>query len=305
MNIDRDYYKILGVKETATGEEIKLVYRQLAKRYHPDSRGGSKQAEEKFKEITEAYAVLSNPKKREEYDLIRKARIFDKGFDYSEFQRQHSTKGSSFTKEFQDLFSKLFNQSAAGKTTGSGFDDLWRKSRKSGKTRGKDLESEISITFEIATQGGETLIKTGRGKNIKLNIPPGTESGKRIKLKGQGGISPDGGPNGDLYLTIKVLPSNEFERNGLDIYSDTYINIADAILGTTVSIKTIQGKRVKLKIPPGTSSGKLFRIPNMGVSRDGKQGHHYVRIAIDVPDNLTEKHKSEFTNWAKKVGLIK
>ncbi len=306
MNIDRDYYKILGVEETASCEEIKLVYRRLAKRYHPDSRGGSKQAEEKFKEITEAYSVLGNAKKREEYDMLRKARLFDKGFHFSDAQQPRSkTKETSFTKEFQDLFSKLFNQSAAGKSTGGGFDHLWQKAKKSAGTRGKDLESEISISFEIATQGGETFIRTGRGKRIKLNIPPGTENGKRIKLKGQGGVSPDGGSDGDLFLTIKVLPSDEFERKGWDIYSDAYINIAEAVLGTTVSVKTIHGKRVKLKIPPGTSSGKLFRIPNMGISHDGKQGHHYVRVAIDVPDNLTEKQKSEFAAWAKKIGLIK
>ncbi len=304
MNAPVDYYKILGVGENATQDEIKKAYRKLAKQHHPDSQGGNKTAEEKFKSISEAYSVLSDKKKRQQYDMMRKAGFPGGGYDFTNGGGQ-SPFGNA--DNLQDLFSNLFGGGFSGgrgqRDQHSGFEDVFTRRRP--PRRGPDMESVITIPFELAVNGGETVVRTGSDKRIKVKIPAGVEDGKKIRLRGQGGMAQGGGEAGDLYLIIKVAPHADFERRGNDIYSNVFINIGEAVLGTEVHVNTVSGKKVKLKIPAGTSSGKVFRLPKMGVKSATGQGDHYVRVEIDVPASLSITQKRDFKNWARKVGLIK
>lgn len=313
MKPEVDYYRILGVTETATADDIKRAYRRLAKENHPDSRGGDPNAEERFKEISEAYSVLGNPEKRRQYDMMRKGGIFggpNGGFGQgSPFGGSHS--GGEFSGNIEDLFGDLFGDGGGGRQRGGrggfggfNFEDIFTRKGRANPTRGGDLQSEITIPFELAVNGGETIIKTGGGSKVKIKIPQGIEDGKKIRLRGHGRPSPDGGAAGDLYITIHVSPHPEYERRGRDIYSSVYIGMADALLGTEIEARTISGKRVKVKVPAGTSSGKVFRLPGLGVKSDAGAGDHYVRIEIDTPKDLSISQRREFKSWARKAGLI-
>lgn len=314
MNPQVDYYEILGVPEDASLEDIKKAYRRLAKEYHPDSRGGDKAAEEQFKKISAAYSILSDKQKRHQYDVIRRNNSFlgSDGFNF-----QGSNPGS-YRVEFGegmgdigDIFSNLFGGGLGqGSSPGEGFfggkmnmEDMFR-SKNSAPQRGVDMESTITVPFEMAINGGETIIKTGSGRRVKIKIPAATEDGKKIRLRGHGAPSPNGREAGDLYLTIKVTGHPEFERRGDDIHSSIYINVAEAILGTEVEVKTINGKQAKLKVPPGTSSAKIFRLPGLGVKNALGYGDHFVRIEIDIPSGISISQKREFKAWARKLGLI-
>ena len=313
MDPKKDYYKILGVSENATDEEIKKAYRRLALKYHPDRRGGDKEAEERFKEISEAYSVLSDPQKRKEYDMMRKNPFatgagdsFFGGFSSGPGGFRINFNGSeSGFGGLDDLLDSFFGFSRKR----SGFDqnvyeDIFTRSQPRQTFRGADVQAEITIPFELAAQGGETMIKTTTGKKIKIKIAPGTEDGKRIKIPGQGAPGPNGGPAGDLYVTLRVAPHPRFERKGLDIYTSETINLAQAVLGTELQITTVDGKKVRLKIPPGTNSGKQFRLKGMGIKTPQGKGDHFVKIEIAVPKNLSQKLKEEFKEWARKAGLL-
>lgn len=316
MNPQIDYYEVLGVQEDASLEDIKKAYRRLAKEYHPDSRGGDKAAEEQFKKISAAYSILSNKQKRHQYDVIRRNNSF-LGSDGFNFQGPNQ---GSYRVEFGegmgdigDIFSNLFGDFDKGASSSERFfsgnmnnmniEDMFRP-KNNAPRRGADMESTITIPFEMAINGGETIIKTGSGRRVKIKIPAATEDGKKIRLRGHGAPSPNGKDAGDLYLTIKVTGHPEFERRGDDIHSIIYINIAQAILGTEVEVKTVSGKQAKLKIPPGTSSAKIFRLPGLGVKNALGYGDHFVRIEIDVPSGLSISQKREFKTWARKMGLI-
>ncbi len=310
MRPDVDYYKILGVDENATQEEIKKAYRKLAKQYHPDSKGGDKKAEEKFKEISEAYSVLSDEKKRNQYDMMRHG-----GFSSGSYNFGGGSPGSyevhfgneGIFENLHDIFGNLFggfNGQRGSQRRSSPFEEVFSQQQRSHASRGSDMQTSITIPFDLAARGGETIIQTGTNKKVKIKIPVGIEDGKKIRVRGQGAPSTTGGAPGDLYVTIHVAPHPEFERKGLDIYTTARINIAEAILGTEKQVQTVTGKRIKLKIPPGTGSGKVFRLPGMGIKSASGTGDHYVRVEVDVPTNLSMTQRREFKNWAKKVGLI-
>lgn len=308
MSATVNYYQILGVSESASQDEIKSAYRQMAKKYHPDSQGGDKAAEEKFKEISMAYSVLGDKKKRQQYDLLRKGG-FAGNYNFSGGGAYQQQFGEDLADNIQDIFNNLFggfngDPSGPDETLGEGFENIFKQKQR--RNVGVDMESTITIPLEMAVNGGETIIRTGSNKRVKIRIPAGVTDGKRIRIRGQGGAATTPqGKAGDLYLTIKVAPHPEFERRGNDIYSNIYINIAEAVLGTVVQANTVSGKKVKLKIPPGTSSGKVFRIPGMGIPGGSQKGDHYVRVEIDVPPTLSLTQKREFKNWARKVGLLK
>lgn len=313
MNPQIDYYEILGVREDASQEDIKKAYRRLAKEHHPDSRGGDKASEEKFKKISSAYSVLSDKQKRHKYDVMRRS-----GFMGSDgFNFQGSNPGSYRVQfgegvgDIGDIFSNLFGGFGQGGAAGEGvfsgninIEDMFRPGN-SAPARGADMESTITIPFEMAINGGETIIKTGSGKRVKIKIPAATEDGKKIRLRGHGAPSQAKEDAGNLYLTIKVTGHPEFERRGEDIHSIIYINVAEAVLGTEVEVKTVSGKQAKLKIPAGTSSAKIFRLPGLGVKTPTGYGDQYVRIEIDVPSGISLSQKREFKAWARKMGLIK
>ncbi len=307
MNPQSNYYEVLGVREDASAEEIKKAYRRLAKQYHPDSRGGDKKAEEHFKKISEAYSILGDPQKRQQYDLMRRSGF--SGFEGFDFRGPDSgsyrVNFGDNVNDIGDIFSNLFGGGGRqGESLFNNFEEVFRQ-KKPSRARGADMESTITVPFDMAINGGETIIKTGGDRRVKIKIPAGIEDGKKIRIRGQGAPSKSGAEPGDLYLTIKVAAHPEFERRGNDIHSHLYINMAEAVLGAEVNVKTVNGKEVKLKIPAGTSSAKIFRLPGMGVKTETGPGDHFVRVEIDVPADLSMSQKREFREWARKVGLLK
>ncbi|MCK6621395.1 MAG: J domain-containing protein [Calditrichaceae bacterium] len=307
MNSQANYYEVLGVREDASAEEIKKAYRRLAKEYHPDSRGGDKKAEEHFKKISEAYSVLGDPQKRQQYDLMRRGGFSGfEGFDYrGPGAGSYRVNFGDNVNDIGDIFSNLFGGGGRqGESLFNNFEEIFHQ-KKPPRARSADMESTITVPFEMAINGGETIIKTGGDRRVKIKIPAGIEDGKKIRIRGQGAPSKSGAEPGDLYLTIKVAAHPEFERRGNDIHSYLYINMAEAVLGAEVTVKTVSGKEVKLKIPPGTGSAKIFRLPGMGVKAETGPGDHFVRVEIDVPADLSMSQKREFREWARKVGLLK
>jgi molecular chaperone DnaJ len=267
---EKDYYELLGVKKTASDEEIKKAYRGLAKKYHPDKNKGNKEAENKFKEISEAYAVLSDKEKREQYDRLGREAFGGAGganpfagFDFSQFTnraRAGGARGRRAPGGFTDIFSDLF---------GGGFEE--------GPSRGQDVEAELTIAFRDAVLGTTMDLSVG-GNHIKVKIPEGVRDGQRIRLRGKGAPGGMGGPPGDLTVLIHVTPHPFFERDGDDIRIDLPITIGEAIHGAEVEVPTIHGP-VRARIPAGTQGGQTFRLTGKGV----KKGDHYYRVQVRVP----------------------
>jgi DnaJ-class molecular chaperone len=288
---EKDYYDILGVKKTATDDEIKKAYRSLAKKFHPDKNKGNKDAENKFKEMSEAYAVLSDKEKREQYDRLGKeafrhgggggqnpfqggANPFGAGFDFSQFTGSTRARGgrrpAGGTGGFTDIFSDLFG--------GGGFEQ--------GPERGADLEAELTIDFRDAILG-TTMDITINGIPVKVKIPEGVSDGQRIRLRGKGSPGAGGGPAGDLNVLIHIRPHPLFERRGDDVYIDLPIKVGEAIRGGEVEVPTIHGP-VRARIPAGTQGGQTFRIRGKGVKKKGgTHGDHYYRVEITVPKNAS------------------
>ena len=284
---EKDYYDIIGVKKTASDDEIKKAYRALAKKYHPDKNKGNKDAEAKFKQISEAYTVLGDKEKREQYDRLgREAFHFPGGggggpfggFDFSQFT-QAGGPGSgarSYTRtrrgggggSFTDIFSDLFGG-------GGGFEP--------GPQRGSDVEAEVTIDFRDAVLGTTMELSIGRGgatpDGVKVKIPEGVKDGQKIRLRGKGAPGTDGGPPGDLNLLVHVRPHPFFERRGDDIHIELPITAGEAIRGAEVEVPTIHGP-VRARIPAGTQSGQTFRISGKGVKN---KGDHYYRAIVHVP----------------------
>ncbi|HEX8171514.1 MAG TPA: J domain-containing protein [Thermoanaerobaculia bacterium] len=283
---ERDYYEILGVKKSATDEEIKKAYRSLAKKWHPDKHKGDKAAENKFKEISEAYAVLSDKEKREQYDRLGReafgpggANPFA-GFDFSQFMgggggggrtRRTSTRGGGgggATIDFTDIFGDLF-----GGGGGGGFD--------AGRNaRGADVQAETTIDLRDAIQGTTLELRVG-GERVKVKIPEGVSDGQTLRIRGKG--NPGAGGAGDLHLIVRVRPHPFFERRGDDIHIELPITVGEAIRGAEVDVPTIHGS-VRMRIPPATQSGRTMRLSGKGLKKkDGTAGDQYIRISVQVP----------------------
>jgi DnaJ-class molecular chaperone len=286
---EKDYYDILGVKKAAGDDEIKKAYRALAKKYHPDKNKGNKDAEAKFKQISEAYSVLGDKEKREQYDRLgREAFHFPGGgaaggpfggFDFSQFQQTRAggpgsgartysrTRRTSGAGGFTDIFSDLFG--------GGGMD--------MGPQRGGDVEAEVTIDFRDAVLGTTMELTLARGGDrpdtVKVKIPEGVADGQRVRLRGKGAPGIDGGPSGDLNLLVHVRPHPFFERRGDDIHIELPITVGEAVRGAEVEVPTIHGP-VRARIPAGTQGGQTFRISGKGVK---SKGDHYYRVIVHVP----------------------
>jgi molecular chaperone DnaJ len=310
MDPKKNYYNILGVGENATLDEIKKAYRKLAKEYHPDTKGGDATAESRFKDISEAYAVLKDPKKRQEYDLMRKnpfSQGQSGGFGFGDFGEggfrvNFGEQGES--AGFDDILGNLFGfgRNRRNSQTNS-YEDIFSRSRNTSPPRGRDFSANITIPFDLAVNGGETYVQTPTGKKVKLKIPVGVPEGKKVKMTGQGAPGPVGGQNGDLFITIHIAKHPKYDRQDNDIYTTVEINFAQALLGTEIEVETISNKKVKLKIPAGTDSGKIFKLKKLGIQSSNGSGDFYVKILISSPKNLSSRQRKLFQEWAKAAGL--
>jgi molecular chaperone DnaJ len=378
----KDFYNVLGVSSTASQDEIKKAYRKLAKKYHPDANANDAKAGERFKEISEANNVLSDPAKRKQYDEMRRYGAFDGG-NGGGFGGGRSragspggfggarSRGGEQTINFQDfdigglgglgdLFSSMFGGGEAREA-----------SRPRGPERGDTVEATLDIPFRTAARGGKVPIElevreecptchgtgaapgaqlkicpecNGRGvisfgqggfavnrtcpvclgkgqvpteacptchgtgevrvkRKVIINVPPGVDTGSKIRLKGQGGKGTANGPPGDLVITFNVQPDKFYSRDGLDVIAKVPLNIAQATLGTKISVKTLDGKKVAIKIPPGTPSGKRFRVRGQGIQKGDKKGDLIVEVSIAVPDKLSEEQEKMMKDFAESGGM--
>lgn len=376
----KDYYAVIGVPASATQDEVKKAYRKLANKYHPDKNPGDKKADEKFKEISEAYNVLGDADKRKQYDDMRRLGAFG-GFGGAGARSSGSRPGAgnpfgaggaSGGMKFEDLsdvgfgsfgdiFASMFN---GGGATG-------RNARPKGPERGADVDAMLEVPFRTAAVGGKVPIElevneecatchgngaapgakistcpecNGRGtisfgqggfavqrpcpmclgkgtvpsercptcggsgevrvrKKMMITVPSGVDTGTKIRLKGQGGRGTHNGPPGDLLITFQVQADRFFRREGLDIVAPVKINIAQATLGSKISVKTLDDTKLAVKIPPGTPTGKRFRVKGQGIKKDDRSGDLIVEVQIDVPEKLTEEQEKAMREFAEASGL--
>ena len=360
----KDFYQTLGVDEKAGDEKIKKAFRKLAKRYHPDANRGDTKAAERFKEVGEAYSILSDPAKRSQYDQMRSAGSFAMG------SGQHSTGSpSAFSFDdlqggfgnFSELFSSLFDPGNQNPPAG------WQNPRENGR----DLDYLAEIPFLQAVKGGKVSINisltedcvtcngggskpgtdsqrcqecsgtggilfgqgsfavkrpcpacfsrgkissvpcsscAGRGalrqkRKLQIKILPGVDTGSKVQLTGQGQKGRGGGRRGNLIITFKVKEHRFFQRDGLNVHVEVPINIVQATLGSKIKVQTVSGKKVILKIPEGTQSGTKFRIQGQGIGKDGRVGDQFVKVLVEVPEELTDEELQAMQGFASATGM--
>jgi molecular chaperone DnaJ len=371
----KDFYAVLGVSSTATQDEIKKAYRKLAKKHHPDANANEPKAAERFKEISEANNVLSDPAKRKQYDEMRRLGAFDGGFGGFGGGRARSsgagTRGGTQNINFQDfdigglgglgdLFSSMF-----------GGGEARQGAKPRGPEKGQTVEATLEIPFRTAARGGKVPIELevseecptchgtgaapgaqlkicpncdgrgvvsfgqggfavnrpcpvclGRGqvptepcptchgngelsvkRKVLINVPSGVDTGSKIRLKGQGGKGNANGPPGDLVITFNVKPDKFYKRDGLDVIATVPLNIAQATLGTKISVRTLDGRKVAIKIPAGTPSGKRFRVRGQGIEKAEKKGDLIVEVSIAVPEKLSEEQERMMKEFADAGGM--
>jgi curved DNA-binding protein len=312
----RDYYKTLGVDKNATEKEIKSAFRKLARKHHPDVNPDDPQAEARFKEVNEAYEVLSDPEKRAKYDQL--------GADWQRWQRAGGRPGDfdwgqwttspgggrahvryATPEDLEDLFggsslfSDFFNSifgglggAARGPGGFGGFDGPDYQSR---SQRGQDLEHEVEVSLTEAYRGTTRLL-TRDGRRLEVKIPPGAKTGTRVRVRGEGGGGTAGGQAGDLYLRVKVTADPRFERKGDSLHVTVSVDLYTAVLGGEVPVPTLTGA-VKLKIPAGSQSGRTFRLAGKGMPklrRPTEHGDLYARLDVRLPTQLTPEQRELF-----------
>jgi len=279
----KDYYSVLGVDRKADAATIKKAYRKLAQKYHPDKNPDDKQAEEQFKQITEAYAVLSDTEKRQQYDQYGDS-DFHQRFSQEDIFRNVNMNDifGSFGGGGEDIFSQLF---------GGGRGYTQRQPAK-----GQDYSMQITIPFRLAVQGGERRIDY-RGDNnqvqqIKVRIPAGIESGKKLRISGKGGTHSSGGAAGDLYLQVNIEPDPIFTREGKDLFVKAEVPYSGICLGTSIEVPTLDTPK-RVKVPAGMQPGQKIRLRGYGVAAAGKKpaGDLYAVIEVAVPTSLTPQQK--------------
>lgn len=308
----KDFYTLLGVGRAATPEEIKKAYRKLAMKYHPDQNPGDKSAENTFKEVSEAYETLSDPKKRSEYDQFGFANpaargpqpphTYYTGPNFEEFDFENFRGGRQYTTESAyDLFNDLFGDAFTGAGGGRG-----RTSRGPTPTRGADLRYNLSVTYEEAARGCEKQIRFVRRRankddtaNLLVTVPAGVDNGQRLKLKGEGDSGSNGGTVGDLFVIVNLAEHSLFKKQGLDVLMDLPISFVDAILGTELDVPTLTGKAT-VKVPANTHPGQAFRLRGKGFAdlAGKKHGDIILRVIVDVPIDLTKDQQDAIRKLA-------
>jgi len=292
----RDYYEILGVNKNASDEEVKRAYRKLAMKYHPDRNPNKKEAEERFKEINEAYAVLSDKEKRKQYDTFGA-----EGFR-QRFTQEDIFRGFDFEEILSGVFGGRGRREFKFGRGGGGFDfgDLFGGSYAYQGTggmpqKGEDILYELTISLEEAVSGGEKRIsyrKNGEVQEVSVKIPKGISAGKKLRLAGKGMEGKKGGPPGDLYLQISIREHPVFSREGDDLIVEKEISVSEAILGTSIEVPTLEGVK-RIKVPPGTQSHTKMRLKGLGIPRFEKEGRgdEYVKLIVKIPQRVTDKAK--------------
>ena len=313
----KDYYSTLGVAKTGTEKEIKQAYRKLARKHHPDVNPGNKSAETKFKEINEAYEVLGDPAKRKKYDeLGSNWRMYEQGGAGPGAGGWNANVGGggggqgggfrTMTEEemrdmfgdsdpFSDFFHTFFGGGRG--PTGGG-------ERSSGRGRaprqGRDVEHELELGLEDAYNGAMrrlSMTHDGQARTVDVRIPPGVGEGSRVRVGGEGEHGTGGAQSGDLYLRIRLKPHPTFERKGRDLYTHVSVPLTTAVLGGEAEVQTLSGKVVRLRIPPTTQNGQVFRLKGHGMPAVGRPDGHgdlYVTVDVDLPRSLTEEQRAHF-----------
>lgn len=300
-----DYYKILNVDKKASLDDIKKSYRKLALKYHPDKNPDNKQAEEKFKKINEAYAVLSDPEKRQQYDSFGSdafSRRFSqedifRDFDFNKILREFGFGG--FDSSFSNIFGGGTRKHSFKSRGSDQFSDIFERQQYDQYHRshkGSDLVYELSITLEDSYSGAERVIsinKMGKTEEIRIKVPPGINSGQKLRVPGKGNASMNGGPPGDLFISINIIPHPVFTRDGDNIYINKTITFSEAALGTSINVSTLTGDIRRIKIPAGTQNNTKIRMRGYGIPhfRGAGKGDEFVRITVAVPKKLTNKQK--------------
>lgn len=315
----KDYYKILGVPKDAAEKDIKAAYRKLARKLHPDVNPNDKNAEQQFKEVNEAYEVLSDAEKREKYDTL--------GANWKEYEQYQRAGGAEpFTwgdsgsvrssgrtyrtvtpEEYEQMFGDMGGMSDFFRTffgglggAGAGGFGGGARSSSGANLRGQDIEHPVQIGFDEAYHGTKRLLQKD-GKTIEVDIKPGVRTGSRVRLAKQGSPGIGGGPAGDLFLNIQVLPDARFERSGDDLTVEVPVDLYTALLGGEVAVPTPKGTSLMLKIPPETQNGKTFRLANKGmpkVNDANSYGNLYARLKVLLPDKLTKQEQELFQELA-------
>ncbi len=373
----KDFYRVLGVPEDADKDQIRKAYRKLAKQYHPDANPGDEKAQERFQEIGEAYAVLSDEEKRKKYDQMRRFGAFGMGGR----GRRPGGAGPGGSRPGQGDAAGGFTFDDLGGLGGLGdlFSTIFDRGRRDGGDArrpgragsGQDVELQVEISFQIAARGGKislnvpvteecatcrgsgarpgTNLQTcgecggvgtvsfgqggfavsrpcpacmGKGRvpdvpcevcrgagmvrqtrRIEVKVPAGVDTGSRLKVSGQGERGPGGGPPGDLILVFKVKPHHFFRRDGVDVHCTVPINLAQAVLGSRIRVRTVEGKHVILRIPPGTQSGTRFRVRGQGITKGERTGDQYVEVRVEVPKDLSEEERREFERFVESADM--
>ena len=291
----KDYYKLLGVERGTKTEEISKAYKKLARKYHPDLNPGDKQAEEKFKEINEAYEVLKDPEKRKLYDQLGPNWQHGQQFQGEPgYENVHFTfNGKSFDGSgFSDFFETLFGGAAAGGGRGANFGPDPFGGFSSRPRRGRDVEAELPLSLEEASSGGRrtvTLQMPQGPKTLEVNVPAGIREGAKLRLAGQGDPAPGGTP-GDLFLRVRYLPHPQFKVEGENLHCDVPLAPWEAVLGAKVAVPTLEGQ-VELNIPAGSSSGRKFRLRGKGLGSGVNRGDLLARVMIKVPAQLSAEER--------------
>ncbi len=303
----KDYYQILGVPRNATEKEIKSAFRRLARKWHPDVNPGSKEAEEKFKEIAEAYEVLSDPEKRRQYDALgpdwQRAAAAGAGgpwaarapggarYEYRTITPEDLRDLFGTESPFSDFFESLFGHARGpvGRAT------------RVGPRRGADVEASLEVSLEDAFRGATRRLTIeepgGRAREVEVRVPPGVADGTRLRLAGQGEPGVDGGPPGDLYLRVTVRPHPRFERRGDDLYTTVQVPLTTMVLGGQIEVPSLGGETLAVTVPPETPNGRTLRLRGQGMPRlrqPSLRGDLYVRCEALLPEHLTEEERELF-----------
>ncbi len=366
----KDYYQILGVSESASADEIKKAYRRLAKKNHPDANRNDPQAAERFKEVSEAYSILSDADKRKQYDQVRKFGPLGGMSGYG-FGGRPSSGSAPQSGDARFGFEDLSDLGGLGDIFSSIFDRARGRGKQEARAKGRDVEYVVEIPFHIAARGGKISISVpitedcatcsgsgsapgtrpkqcpecagkgtitfgqggfavsrpcpaclGRGqvptqaceicrgtgqvseqRQIVLAVPSGVDTGSKLRLSGQGERGTAGAPAGDLLVTFKVQPHRFFRRDGLDVHCTVPINVAQAMLGSKVRVRTVDDRKIALKIPPGTQSGTRFRIAGQGIEKGDRRGDQYVQVSVKVPEELTPEQEQIARAFAEATDL--